>query len=143
MGARSNVDYVAGRTFTDRDGVIHASGMTKEVISTAVNRPMTQDESGSVVVVTAADKVITLPATQLGLEYTVMLGAGGLSSGTGLSVSPAAADQIIGNGFTVADNKDAINTGSTDVVGDSITLLGDGSVGWYVVNVTGTWAREA
>jgi hypothetical protein len=143
MGARSDSSYAAGRTFTDQDGVLHAAGHTVEVISTAVNRTLTQDESGAVVIVTAADKVITLPATQLGLVYTVMLGAGGLSASTGLSVSPAAADQIIGNGFTVADDKDAINTGATDVVGDSITLVGDGSAGWYVTNVTGTWAREA
>lgn len=143
MGNRSDSTYPADRFFVDREGVAHIEGYTVNVISTAVNRTMTADESGSVVVVTAADKVITLPATQAGLVYTVMLGAGGLSASTGLSVSPAAADQIIGNGFTVADDKDAINTGATDAVGDSITLIGDGSAGWYVANVVGTWAREA
>jgi hypothetical protein len=41
-----------------------------------------------------------------------------------------------------ADDKDAINTAATDRVGDSLTLVGDGVDGWYVVGVTGTWARE-
>jgi len=68
---------------------------------------------------------------------------GATSTSTGLSVSPAAADQIIGNGFTPADDKDAINTQATEVIGDSVTLVGDGASGWYVVNVGGTWAREA
>ena len=136
MGNRADTTYQAGRSFTDRDGVFHASGLTSQVISTAVNRTVTADESGAVVIVTAADKVITLPATQAGLTYTITLGNGGLSSGTGLSVSPNASDKINAK----ADDADLVNTGATDAVGDSVTVVGDGADGWVVVSQTGTWA---
>lgn len=91
----------------------------------------------------AANIVFTLPSTAAGLRYTFQLAAAGLSSGTGLSISPAAADKIMGNGFTSADNKDAINTGATDREGDLIEVVGDGADGWYITRVIGTWAREA
>ena len=136
MGTRSDSTYPSGRTFTDRDGVLHVTGQTVDVISTAVNRTMTVDESGSIVVVTAADKVITLPATALGLTYTITLGNGGISSGTGLSVSPVAADKINAK----ADDADLVNTGATDVIGDSVTVTGDGAGGWYTTGQRGIWA---
>lgn len=104
-------------------------------------KTLTAAESGGIFVTTAADVVFTLPATAPGLVYTIITGVA--SAGTGTSVSPAAADQIQGNGFTGADNKDAINTGATDVVGDAITVVGDGTDGWWITNVIGTWAREA
>jgi len=135
MGARSDSSFPSGRTFTDREGVLHPSAQTVNVISTAINRTMTQDESGSVIIVTAADKVITLPATQAGLTYTIVLGNGGLSSGTGLSISPAAADKI----DAASDDTDFVNTGATDTVGDSVTVVGDGAGGWYALNVQGIW----
>jgi len=135
MGSRSDSNYDSTLPHTDRDGVFHPQGMTSKVISTAVNRTMTADESGSVVIVTAADKVITLPATQAGLQYTITLGNGGLSSGTGLSISPNASDKI----NAAADDTDYVNTGATDAVGDSVTVVGDGAGGWYITDQTGTW----
>lgn len=130
--------FIGGRATIDgRD-----SGAT-EIITTDADRTLTADESGATVIVSAADVVITLPATAAGLTYTIVLAAGGLSAGTGLSVSPQAADKIMGNGFTSADDKDAILAGSGDREGDSITLCGDGAAGWYITNVVGTWTREA
>lgn len=129
--------------YVDGDGRIDFAdgGRVDKVILTAVDRTLTVADAGATVIVTAADKVITLPATVAGMVVTVVTGA--VSGGTGTSVSPAAADKIIGNGFTAADDKDAINTGATDVLGDSITLIGDGVDGWYVLNVVGTWERQA
>lgn len=141
MGQRSDSTYDTTRPFTDRDGTFHPQGVTAEVISTAVNYTLDRDDSGKVVIVTAADKVVTLPSTEEGLVYTIVTGA--VSSTTGLSVSPAAADQIIGLGITAADNKDLVNTQATERVGDSVTLVGNGSTGWLVINASGTWAREA
>jgi len=113
------------------------------VTTKAASYTVTAEESGTVFVATAADIVFTLPSTAAGLRYQFVLAAAGLSSGTGLSVSPAAADKIMGNGFTAADNKDAINTGETDREGDCIEVVGDGADGWYIIDVIGTWAREA
>jgi hypothetical protein len=104
---------------------------------------VTAADSGKVFVATAADVVFTLPATSAGLTYRFVVAASGLSAGTGLSVSPAAVDKIMGNGFTSADDKDAILSGATDREGDCITIVGDGADGWYITGVVGTWARQA
>jgi hypothetical protein len=91
-------------------------------------------------VVTVDAVVVTLPSTAVGLCYTIINGA---EDGAALvSVSPAAADKIIGNGFTATDNKDAQNTKATAKKGDRITLIGDGVDGWMVFEVRGIWARE-
>jgi hypothetical protein len=119
------------------------SGMAQPVLTKSADYTVTTADSGAVIVVTGVDKVMTLPATAAGLLCRFVLASAGLSSGTGLSISPAAADKIMGNGFTSADNKDAVLAGSGDREGDSITLVGDGADGWYIVAVTGTWTREA
>lgn len=124
-------------------GSIVSTAIAKKVKTTAANLTLTAADSGSLITVTAADKVMTLPSTVKGLEFTFSLAAAGLSAGTGLSISPAAADKIMGNGFTAADNKDAVLAGSGDRDGDSITLVGDGVDGWYIVAHEGTWTREA
>jgi len=85
--------------------------------------------------------VITLPATVVGTVYKIMNGA--VDGAALISISPAAADKIMGNGFTSADNKDAQNTKATAKNGDYMILVGDGANGWMVQDVRGTWAREA
>lgn len=104
------------------------------------NYAVTAGDNGKTFLVGAADLVATLPATAAGLHYRFIVMA--LSTVTGFSVSPAAADKITGNGFTPADNKDAINSAATDAIGDKIDVLGDGVDGWIITDVTGTWARE-
>lgn len=101
------------------------------------NKTLTADDSGKEFVINAADVVVTLPATALGLRYTFTVQT--LSTTTGFSVSPNASDSI--NGGT--DDKDLINSAATDAVGDSVTVLGDGSVGWFTTGKIGTWAAEA
>lgn len=114
----------------------------------AASVTLTENDSGGVFHVTAADIVVTLPSvgstTNGGgaITYTFVLASAGLSTGTGLSISPNAADKIMGNGFTSADNKDAILAGSGDREGDAITLMSDGTNGWLITNVVGTWTRE-
>ena len=85
--------------------------------------------------------VVTLPSTQAGLKYTLVVKQ--LTTSGGHAFSPAAADEIIGNGLASVDNKDVICTAATDREGDSITLVGDGVGGWMITAVTGTWAAEA
>lgn len=95
----------------------------------------------------AVDAVFTLPlsdANTKGVTYTFVCGA--LSSGTGLSISPNAADAIYGNGLTATLDKDLINSGASDRLGDSVTIIGSGVAGataWRITNVVGTWAKEA
>jgi hypothetical protein len=132
--------FICTGTAWTQEQVSNRPGMTN-VIASAVNIAVTAAQSGSIVYLTAADKVVTLPSTAVGLTYTIITGA--LSSGTGTSVSPAAADKIIGAGGVGVDDKDAINTGATDVIGDSITVVGDGADGWYVVAQHGVWAQQS
>lgn len=101
------------------------------------NKTLDAGDSGVAQVVTA-NATITLPSTAAGLSYTIINGG---DSDVTINVSPAAADQIIGNGFTAADNKDAINTNG--FYGEMLEIRGDGANGWHVVRVAGTWTREA
>lgn len=109
----------------------------------AATQALTAAQSGQKFV-GAVDAVFTLPAAAAatkGVWYEFETGA--LSAGTGLSVSPAAADHIRGNGLTAVDDKDLINTGATDRLGDSVRLYCDGVDGWVIEAVIGTWAKQA
>lgn len=85
--------------------------------------------------------VLTLPATQKGLTYTLVVGQ--LTAAGGHAFSPQAADKIMYGPTTAVDNKDLICTAATDRVGDCVTVVGDGVDGWYVTSAIGTWAAEA
>lgn len=105
------------------------------------NTTLTDEDHGKLIICNAADLVVTLPATAAGLRFRILTAV--VSAGTGTSLSPVAADQIAGNGFTAAVDKDAINSGASDVAGDLIEVTGDGTDGWWLTQVIGTWAREA
>ena len=114
-------------------------GLTSEAVTG--NKTLDEGDNGVVQVVTA-DATVTLPSTTVGYSYTIMNGGQGSTDGTiAINVSPAALDKIMGNGFTSADNKDAINTNGR--YGDYIKLVADGANGWVVVESVGTWTREA
>lgn len=114
---------------------------TRQIVTKTASFTVTEADSGKVFICNAADLVATLPSTAEGLVFTFVTKVA--SAGVGTSVSPAAADKIMGAGVTAADNKDLINSGASDVVGDSVTIVGDGLDGWFVLSTTGTWAREA
>ncbi len=111
------------------------------------NRTLTAADSGKIFFVTVDAKVITLPSTAAGLEYTFI--NKGADGGVAINVSPAAADAIHGTTnastnvvLSGVDNKDAINTKGTATTGDYIKILGDGTEGWYVIGCGGIWASE-
>lgn len=120
------------------------AGGTKRVVNlAAATQALTASQSGQKFV-GAVDAVFTLPAAAAatkGVWYEFECGA--LSVGTGLSVSPAAADHIRGNGLTSTDDKDLINTGATDRLGDAVRVYCDGVDGWVIEEVIGTWAKQA
>ena len=100
------------------------------------NKTLAEGDSGVVQNVTAT-ATITLPATVVGTTYLIRVGADNIT----LSVSPNAADKIMGNGFTSADNKDLIFTSQPQ--GSFVQLVGDGVNGWFVQRIGGTATREA
>jgi hypothetical protein len=101
-------------------------------------------DSGKLFVVDAdgdAD-ALTLPAIADGLGGITIMAIGAFGT-TALTISPAAADMILGPDITGADNKDLICTKATQRRGDFVTLdLGDAD-GYVVTEMRGTWAREA
>lgn len=92
-------------------------------------------DSGKILLITATGKTITLPATAVGLCYTIMSAKDGIA----LAVSPNSADKILGLDLTGADNKDKLCTSRK---GDYIKIIADGSLGWYVMEAVGTWTEE-
>lgn len=130
-------------------------GDLQNVVVTS-NKTLTAADQGIVQDVAVDALTITLPSTSAGLTFIIRnrgrVGSGTLPAGAvqsksvAVSVSPAAADAIAGNGFTAAVNKDAINTKATAQVGDYIKLTGTGTAGvtaWQLEEVSGIWAREA
>jgi hypothetical protein len=115
----------------------------KRVVNLAApSQTLTAAQSGQKFV-GVVDAVFTLPAAAAGTKgvwYEFECGA--LSVGTGLSISPAAADHIRGNGLTSVDDKDLINSGATDRLGDRARIYCDGVDGWVIEEVVGTWAKE-
>jgi hypothetical protein len=109
-------------------------------VAVAGNKTLAITDQGVEQVVTA-NSVITLPSTVVGYSFTVVVGETSTGKAPTVSVSPAALDLIAGNGFTAADDKDAIC--SSLRAGDRISLVGNGTTGWNITSVTGTWTREA
>lgn len=96
----------------------------------------------------AVDAVFTLPQVtgmdDRGIYYTFRCGA--VSGGTGLSISPNAADGIGGAGLTKVIDKDLIDTGATDTLTDEVTIECTGVPGtgaWVITDMAGIWAKEA
>ena len=96
----------------------------------------------------AVDAVFTLPQVvdmnDKGIFYTFRCGA--VSAGTGMSLSPNAADAIGGAGLTTVVNKDLINTGATDTLTDEVTIECTGVPGtgaWVITDMCGIFAKEA
>lgn len=108
-----------------------------ETETKAADFTLTANDSGKTFVIDAADVVATLPSTVAGLIFTFAVKT--LSVTTGFKAKAAAADNI--NGGT--DGQSFINSAATDAVGDAITLVGDGTVGWFTVSKVGTWAAGA
>lgn len=126
-GTNRDFSYLGGRT-------------NEQTVTVSSNKTLAADDAGIVQEVDTDAVVITLPATVVGLVFTIRnVAADGAAK---VSVSPQAADLIQGNGFTAADDKDAINTKATAKKGDELTVIGNGTTGWTLHNVVGTWARE-
>lgn len=127
----------------DSDVVRFVSGATVEAKTASFT--ITSEDDGKVFLADSTSSVVaTLPAASADTKgMRVALAVKQLTTSGGHAFSPAAADKIIGNGFTAADDKDAICSAASDRVGDVMWLQCDGDEGWYIISVIGTWAREA
>ena len=112
-------------------------------ITKAANANAAVTESGVCYDCTADNTVITLPATAVGLEFTVMnMAADGAAK---VSVDFQAADKSLG-GLGIAAGGDGFqidNTKATAKKGDFITLVADGTDGYRIKAIRGTWAQTS
>jgi predicted RecA/RadA family phage recombinase len=131
--------YVAINTFNPR--IPTFAGAARITKAASANAAVT--ESGVCYDVTADAAVITLPATAAGLEFTVCnMAADGAAL---VEVDFQAADKNIG-GLGIAaggDGKKLSNTKATAKKGDFVTFVADGTDGYRIKAIRGTWAQEA
>lgn len=107
-----------------------------EVATVTGAKTLASTDSGIAQNVTAT-ATVTLPATVVGYSFLIRVGKEGIT----LTVAPNASDQIIGNGFTAADNKALIFTNQP--AGSYVTLIGDGVNGYMVQRINGVATRAA
>ena len=106
--------------------------------------------SGSVIFqtgnATPSSHIVGLPATAAGVMYTFIFAG---TATEGFHISPNASDKFMGHVIKVngdlleadsngagVDNKDLI-LGTSSNVGDRVTIVGDGSAGWYILDAVG------
>lgn len=125
-------------------GLRRAASVTSEAGPTALSAA----QSGLVVVSTATSgtQVFTLPlAATAGLEFSFVCG----HADTEIHVGVGTGDNIIGKTHG-AENATGLsstattgllkNTAATNVVGDFVTLVSDGTTHWYMTSVAGVWS---
>ena len=124
----------------------------RRAVDVTENKTLAITDQGIVQVVKTDAIVVTLPATVVGYNFTVMNGGDaptGAPTGAGsnescaVTIATSTGDLIAGGQITAADDKDYVNTKATAKVGDEVTLVGNGTTGWNILHQRGIWAREA
>lgn len=98
-------------------------------------------DNGKIVYMSVDTKIADLPATVAGYKVTIVNDAGfGVA---GIVVDFDAADKSLGGcGLAAgADGAAITNTKGTAQRGDFLTMLGDGSAGYSVINKRGIWVQ--
>jgi hypothetical protein len=124
--------------------------LTRQILSmgaaTALTLRSAEDRFAAVQALTD-NSVVTLPlaADSAGCEIRVQ--NVGAATAAKVSISPQAADKIVGTVGAVQSggvaNKDWINAKGTTKQGDFTVLMSDGGTTWWIVGGVGVWASEA
>ena len=145
------VEYVSDGTYWTAS---QSNVNRQKIISTLANgTTLTLGQSGATILQSTDSATITLPATVAGIEYTfIWVGANTET----FNISPNANDKIggsivdVANGNVVTASNNGAGTDDKDLqldsgsrVGDRVTLVADGSVGWFIKDGLGSWAFEA
>lgn len=122
-------------------------GNSEPVKTLTANATLSALDSGATFLIGAADLTLTLPSSPSvgpGVRFTFIMTSAGLSTGSGLAISPQSADYIAMSRVSAGvDNKDLQLSGANDAAGDCVTIVSDGSNGWYAVGPIGKWAIES
>jgi len=108
----------------------------------SANYTLDAEDSGKTIFVDTDAFTLTLPAIATGLDGVKIVNIGAFGT-IAVTISPNAADMILGPDITGADDKDLINTKATAKRGDYVVLGGNDADGYSVQEMRGTWARQA
>lgn len=112
----------------------------------ATTGTLTTNELGCVLRVSAADQTLTLNdigTVYIGDELIIIADTADGAGSTGLVITPHSSDGFSGFGITHAVNKTLTNAKATSKRGDYIRLLATGTTHWQVLEMRGTWVRQA
>jgi len=118
----------------------YASRTVRETIS--VNKTLDAEDTGKLFWVDTDAVTITLPAVAAGV-FGAQIVNGGAFGAVAVTISPNAADSILGPDITAADDKDLINTKATARRGDFVVIASGDADGYLTTDLVGTWARQA
>ena len=105
----------------DASGFQDPYGNVSERELVSANKTLDAEDTGKTFFVDTDAVVITIPATATALACRVVnIGA---AAAVGLSLSPQAADKVMGPDLAGTDNKDLINTKATAKRGDFVRIL--------------------
>lgn len=123
---------------------IDSTGLNKDnfgyqTFETITASTLTTDlnDSGKVLNFTHATPVVTLHATAAGETLTFRVGANPQT----LTISPQAADAIIGCDGSVTVNKDLVMTNQP--IGSYVTLIGGRANAWVISAISGAFTKES
>lgn len=136
-------------SFSDLAVTSTLTGLRRPVTVTTAAGPtsLAAADSGAVYVCTASSgtQTFSLPtAATAGLMYTFVCGH---ASGE-ILVNPITAQTISikasegGANVTTAGGTGVKNTAATNIINDHVTLISDGTAGWYMIAQSGTWASQ-
>ena len=108
----------------------------------SANKTLDAEDCGKLFWIDTDAFTITLPAIATGLDGFMIVN-GGAFGAVLVTISPAAADMILGPDITGADDKDLLNTKATARRGDYVVLGGNDADGYAVQELRGIWARQA
>ena len=106
------------------------------------DKTLDAEDNGKLLIVTTDAKTLTLPSTGAGYGPWHIMN-GGEDGDVLITISPAAADKIVGCDMAGVDNKDLLNTKATAKKGDMVTIDYGGAHGWKIGEMRGVWAAEA
>jgi hypothetical protein len=140
----SNTSFVFGVTVALGGNVLQQSRQTAQAIAAET---LDVNDCGSIILNGTNGASFVLPdaaAANGGCVYTLV--NTGARTAVGIGFSPNASDSISGScGAVVIDggaNKDLLNTALTHEVGDSVSIVSDGTSAWYILSCNGIWAHE-
>ena len=138
--AAAGLAVTGASTFADKitysDVLVHANAITEVMTG---DKTLDAQDVGKIMTSAVDSATVTLPATAAGLNYTIVE----LTDGYKLTVQPHTNDQIYMPDILTDSDNGIVLTATTAKDGDLIKLMGDGSAGWYVTQLHGTWAAQS